>query len=127
MKIKIDIPEEIALNFKDSLHPMFWEEESLKEEIRSKLVEIAQKFLDELGIDNLTVDDITLTGSLANYNWNDKSDIDLHILIDFDSLPQSNGLLKDFMNLKRMLWNKTHNIKIKDHDVEVYVQDSNGS
>ena len=125
MKIKIDIPEEIALNFKDSLHPMFWEEESLKAEIRSKLVEIAQKFLDELGIDNLTVDDITLTGSLANYNWNDKSDIDLHILIDFDSLPQSNGLLKDFMNLKRMLWNKTHNIKIKDHDVEVYVQDSN--
>jgi hypothetical protein len=60
---------------------------------------------------------------LANYNWSDKSDIDLHIIIDFDKLKVNSDILKDLLNLKRMMWNKAHDIKIKGHDVEIYIQD----
>jgi len=125
MKVKINKTSDLGLNFKKELHPDFWKGDVLKDDIRNKMLEIAKKFLDELKIPRLTADDITLTGSLANYNWNDKSDVDLHLLIDFDKLNIKNELLKDFLNLKRMAWNKLHDIKIKDREVEIYVQDKN--
>lgn len=55
----------------------------LKDEIREKLLEISNDFLNFIEI-NFFVYDIVLTGSLANYNWSKYSDVDLHILIDFN-------------------------------------------
>jgi hypothetical protein len=104
---------------------MFWEGEEFKKDIRQKLLEIANRFINDLGVEGIVSDDVTLTGSLANYNWSDKSDIDLHIIIDFDKLKVNNDILKDLLNLKRMMWNKAHDIKIKGHDVEIYIQDKN--
>ena len=48
---------------------MFWEGEEFKKDIRQKLLEIANRFINDLGVEGITPDDITLTGSLANYNW----------------------------------------------------------
>jgi|TARA_R110002074_G_scaffold92798_1_gene202728 hypothetical protein len=125
MKIRINNAADLGLSFKDSFHPDFWEGEELNGDIKDRLLEIANKFLAELKMPLITADDITLTGSIANYNWNDKSDIDLHLIIDFEKLNIENDLLKDFLNLKRMAWNKLHDIKIKGHDVEIYIQDKN--
>ena len=36
--------------------------------------------------------DITLTGSMANYNYTDQSDLDLHVLFDFDAEGESGDL-----------------------------------
>mgnify|MGYP000648462168 CR=1 FL=1 len=60
----------------------------LKEEICKILKLIAKYFIksnkiDELGVD---IDDLQFTGSLANYNYKDISDVDLHIIIDFDKV-----------------------------------------
>ena len=120
MKIKID---NHATKSNDELHPSFWDNETFKEEIRQRLLEIADRFIEDLKIPSLSVDDTTLTGSLANYNWNDKSDIDLHLIVDFSDSKISDELLKDFLNLKRMMWNRLHDIKVKGHDVEIYIQD----
>ena len=120
MKIKID---NHAKKSNDELHPSFWDNETFKEEIRQRLLEIADRFIEDLKMPSLSVDDITLTGSLANYNWNDKSDIDLHLIVDFSDSKISDELLKDFLNLKRMMWNRLHDIKVKGHDVEIYIQD----
>jgi hypothetical protein len=125
MKIKVNNNSESGLEYKSTFHPMFWEGEEFKKDIRQKLLEIANRFINDLGVEGITPDDITLTGSLANYNWSDKSDIDLHIIIDFDKLKVNNDILKDLLNLKRMMWNKAHDIKIKGHDVEIYIQDKN--
>ncbi len=125
MKIKVNNKPESGLEYKSSLHPMFWDNEEFNRDIQQKLLEIANRFINDLGIEGIVPEDVTLTGSLANYNWSDKSDIDLHIIIDFDKLKVSPDILKDLLNLKRMMWNKAHDIKIKGHDVEIYIQDKN--
>ena len=120
--MKIRINNQTAKS-NDKLHTSFWDNETFKEEIRQRLLEIANRFIEDLKMPSLSVDDITLTGSLANYNWNDKSDIDLHLIVDFSDSKISDELLKDFLNLKRMMWNRLHDIKVKGHDVEIYIQD----
>ena len=109
------------LALKDELCPKFWKNQKLNSEIRKKLLEIAQDFADGTPIEE-RIEDITFTGSLAGYNYYDGSDIDLHILVDFD---EDDEIIKDLMNALRINWNNTHDIKIIGHEVEIYVQDSN--
>ena len=59
---------------------------------------------------------------MAGYNYYDGSDIDLHILVDFD---KEDELIKDLMNALSINWNNSHDIRIVGHEVEIYVQDSN--
>ena len=39
-------------------------------------------FIDFIGVP-LLIEDVIFTGSLANYNWSEYSDIDLHVVCDF--------------------------------------------
>ena len=67
-----------------TLNPKLWHDDHLKPKLREKFLKIAKAFTDFLlPIIDVDVRDVTLTGSNANYNWTDKSDIDLHIVIDF--------------------------------------------
>jgi len=94
----------------------------MRDEIKKRLLEISDNFIEFLGIE-FFIHDIVLTGSLANYNWSNFSDVDLHILIDFKETDYKLDILKEFFESKKNLWNKNHNIKIKKYDVELYVQD----
>jgi hypothetical protein len=94
----------------------------MRDEIKKRLLEIADDFIEFLGIE-FFIHDIILTGSLANYNWSKYSDVDLHILIDFKETDYKLDILKEFFDTKKNLWNKNHNIKIRKYDVELYVQD----
>jgi hypothetical protein len=95
----------------------------LKPEVRKALIKIAHEFITFLDV-KVPFLDITFTGSMANYNYNDQSDIDLHIIYDFDSVDGDKDLVKDLMNSKRRIWNADHDVKIFDHDVEVYPQNA---
>jgi len=114
--------ENLTFEFHNELNPQLWESGKLKPEIKDKLLEIAQAFLDTIDID-IDVEDITLTGSLANYNYTKYSDFDLHIITDFKEYDVKPELLKDYFNAKKTVWNSTRNITIKGYDVEVYIQD----
>lgn len=120
--------QEIVKSFevKDSLSSDIFKKEGseffMRKEIRDRLMVISEKFMDYLDID-FFIHDIILTGSLANYNWSKYSDVDLHILIDFDETDYNLDLLKGFFDSKRSLWNKQHEITIKGFDCEIYVQD----
>ena len=93
--------------------------------IREKLLEISDTFIDFIGVD-FFIEDVHLTGSLSNYNWSEYSDVDLHILVDFNDFDKStNKIIKEFFDAKKNVWNQNHDIKIKGYDVELYVQDSN--
>ena len=107
-------------SMRDQLCPNFWQNEKLNSEIRDKLLEIAEDFAKDTPIEG-RINDITFTGSLAGYNYSDSSDIDLHILVDFD---KDDELIKDLMNALRINWNNNHDIRIVGHEVEIYVQDS---
>ena len=121
-----------SFHIKDELNPEIWtnpdspSDTKMKEEIRLQLIEIADKFIEFLGYD-IFVQDITMTGSLANYNWSEYSDIDLHIMYDYKESGPEEELFKDLFKLKKTLFNSTHDITVKGYEVELYVQDLNES
>ena len=96
----------------------------IKPEVRKALLRIAYDFLESLD-PKMKFTDITLTGSMANYNYTDQSDLDLHVLFDFDAEGERGDLIQDLFNAKRRIWNDGHDIKVRDHDVELYAQDTN--
>jgi hypothetical protein len=122
--------EEIVKSFepKDSLSDQIFEgsdgEFSMRGDIRKSLLKITDDFIDTLGVE-FFIHDVVLTGSLSNYNWSQFSDVDLHILIDFEESKYPITLLKEFFDAKKNVWNEKHDIKIKGYDVEMYVQDVN--
>lgn len=102
---------------------MFWDEnKTIKKDIRIALLEIAQCFIKDIEL-NINIKDVYFLGSSANYNWTPNSDIDLHILMDFNSLHTTPELTKKFTKTLAKNWNMEHNILVKNHNVEVYIQD----
>ncbi len=57
----------------------------MRDDVKKRLSEISDNFIDSLGVE-FFIHDIVLTGSLANFNWSEYSDVDLHILIDMDEM-----------------------------------------
>ena len=111
---------------KKDLNPDFWkgEDAKLDEEVKKQLVKMVLFFKEQLALELDDIEDIIITGSIANYNWSKFSDVDLHILVDFDKINVDRDLLADYFNSKKNLWNNLHDIKTHGHDVEIYVQDS---
>lgn len=112
-----------SFRVKDELNPKIWDDFKIDDEVRENLLKIAQDFYSSTDLE-ADVEDIVLTGSLANYNWSEKySDYDLHILIDFTQVNDVVDLVKKYADSARSIWNKEHDIKIKGYEVEVYIQD----
>lgn len=108
---------------KKTLSPLiFNDKNNINPDIRKKLLKISDEFMDFLGVE-FFIHDVVLTGSLASYGWSKHSDIDLHIILDYDEIEHNNELLNQFFDAKKDSWNNLHNIKIKGFEVEVYVQD----
>ncbi len=117
-------PESFDIN--NTLEPRVWEGQRLVPQIRENLLKIARDFIEGLPM-QVSVRDITLTGSLANYNWSSYSDFDLHIIVDFHEVDTNLVLVKSFFDNARMNWNNKHNITIKGYEVEIYVENENES
>jgi hypothetical protein len=116
---------------KDTLNPVIWDdydkkdESKLKSNIRDGLIRIANEFINFLDVE-VFVHDITMTGSLANYNWSEFSDIDLHIIYNSSDIDEGNTeLYSQLFGLKKTVFNSQHDITVKDYEVELYMQDLN--
>lgn len=110
---------------KDNLNSQVWQDEdTLNPDVRAKLLEIATEFIDFLSVPIL-VEDIIFTGSLANFNWGEFSDIDLHIVANFAQFDEDLlELYQELFKVKKTIFNSDFNIKIFGYDVELYVQNS---
>jgi len=106
------------------LNPALWDGDELKSRLRLQLLKIAKYFYKFLDI-SAPVNDVTLTGSNANYNWTDKSDIDLHILINYKLINDHEILVRDYMMAKKTIWNNKYPIIYKGMRIELYAQDTN--
>ena len=108
---------------KDSLNPKVWnEDDSLNSEVRDKLLEIAAEFVEFLSVP-IVVEDVIFTGSLANFNWSEFSDVDLHIVADFSQFDEELlELYQELFKVKKTMFNSDHDIKIFEYEVELYVQ-----
>jgi predicted nucleotidyltransferase len=116
-----------SFSIKDTLNPKVWEnpedpkKATMISKVRKALMRIAEEFVDDLG-DDVFVEDIYLMGSLANFNWSEYSDFDLHVIIDFERYEDQEELYKELFDLKKKLFNDKHDIRIFGYDVEVYAQ-----
>lgn len=95
----------------------------LDRDVREHLILISKDFIESIGVDSFAIEDILFVGSLANYNWSDYSDVDLHLVVDKSKFNEDQDLTDEFFTAKKEIYNLKHNIKVKNFDVEVYVQD----
>lgn len=96
----------------------------LRKEVREKLLQTANEFIDFIGVP-LLIEDVIFTGSLANYNWSEYSDIDLHVVCDFIQFSDTElSLYEELFKVKKTIFNTNHDIKIFGYEVELYVQNA---
>lgn len=111
---------DIKLN--KTLNPKLWDKDILKEEVLAKLRTIAQAFIGFLEIPNDAVKDIRLLGSSANYNYTKHSDIDLHIVVDYEKVHKTCPVVAGYLFAQKSLFNKEHDITIYGIPVELYAE-----
>lgn len=96
----------------------------LRKDVREKLLQTANEFIDFIGVP-LLIEDVIFTGSLANYNWSEYSDIDLHVVCDFIQFSDTElSLYEELFKVKKTIFNTNHDIKIFGYEVELYVQNA---
>ena len=108
--------------YNDILNPAIWDNNKLNPEIKEKLLQIGNDFYADTETD-APLKDILFVGSLANYNWSDTSDFDVHVVIDFKDVDGNVELVEKLVNALKSKWNDEHDIHLKGHNVEVYIQD----
>lgn len=123
------ITEDASIQYHTTPNPKLWnvdvEPFQLKPEVRDALDKAAQEFIDFMKLPGvIDITDVTITGSSANYNWTESSDIDLHVLVDLTGVaPEYDELVAEYLKAKKTAWNETHDIKIHGIPVEFYMQD----
>ena len=108
---------------KKQLAPIWNEQGELNPRIRLKLLDIADDFWEFVNLKWVKPSGIILTGSICNFNWSKFSDIDLHLIVDFDEIDEKTEFVRDYLDAKKNEWNNEHeDLKILDYPVELYVQ-----
>jgi len=113
-----------AVHFHNALNPAIFDGDNMKSDVRTQLLNIAEDFVDHLGLRELRIKDITISGSAAAYSYTQYSDIDLHILVDFTDF-NDDDVYRELFQAKKTVYNDQHDITIGGFEVELYVQDSN--
>lgn len=105
------------------LNKDLFEDDELKEEVKEKLLYIADVFKNNL-LENeveLDIKDIVLVGSNVSYNYTADSDIDMHIIADISEYDEED-LVQKLYTAYKTLFNSKYDPVIYGHDVEVYVE-----
>ena len=113
----------------DTLNNDLFENGKIKPEVKEALLKVANVFEETLEMPIKPVD-VYFTGSNANYNYNDQSDLDVHLVYDFTQLQDQalenfNDLIDDYLKAKKKAFNEEYEIKIKGKPVEVGTEDLN--
>ena len=113
-----------TLQYHRTLNPKLWTNNKLDTNVRSKLLEIARVWTKFANIENNNIIDIVLTGGNANYNYTKQSDLDVHIIIDYDKVSCDDVIVMDYFMSKKSLWAANHtNIRVKGYPVELFAED----
>lgn len=105
-----------------TLDSRIWDENNkLYPDVKQALLQIANLFLETLQ-NILTLKDIRITGSEANYNYTETSDIDLHLVFDFSEINVDPEFLDDYFFSKRQIFNNQYSFEIKGIPVELSVE-----
>lgn len=113
----------------DILNPKIFDSKGkMIKSVRLAILDIVDEFIDQVDESvDLPILDVILVGSNANYNYTDKSDLDIHIVTNFNDISDDNNLAGLFTNDERKIFNSKYDISIKGISAEVYVEDVNGA
>lgn len=129
------LEKKIVLPYNDVLNTSFWTKKESKdgevdwvfdERVRKKLLRISRDFFENFKEIFKTKDiiDIQLTGSLANYNYTNLSDLDVQVIVDMKFSSDDNiNIIKEAIDGIRFKWNLSHDISIRGYDLEMYIQE----
>jgi len=113
------------IKFNETLNKDVFDGEKIKDSVRKLLIQIVDYFMTSIDSD-VIISDVTLTGSIVNYNYNKYSDIDIHIIIDKNDYKTDEEYdnVYELLSAKAKIWNFEHeNIKLFDHNIEIYIQE----
>lgn len=114
---------ETTLEYHDELNPLLWSDGNFDASARAALLKLADFWREDALIPEKAVKDILIVGGNANYNYTKYSDIDLHLLVNKDMIPDCDDeILDDYLKDKKKLWSLTHDVKIFGIPVEIYAQ-----
>lgn len=122
------IAERLAYNrrYSPQLNPLLFEDGELKSQVRDKIVQIVDAFLEYAEV-SINIADIRLVGSNASYNYNEYSDLDIHIVTDLSKIADPETIARLYFDSIKKNFKDSYDIKIKGIDVELYVEDINTS
>jgi hypothetical protein len=113
----------LQFTYHDELNPKLWDQFDLRPKVKKGIEKIVNEFLTHLDLTPLYIIDVVITGSNANFQWNNKSDLDVHIIVDRAKLEAKHGSIAlKYTEVASDLWNAEHELTILGIDVELYVQ-----
>ena len=108
---------------RSELAPIWLDDDTLDSRVRLRLLDIADDFWEFVNLTWVKPSGIILTGSICNFNWSKYSDIDLHLIVDFDEIDEKTEFVRDYLDSKKNEWNNEHSeLTILGFPVELYVQ-----
>ena len=114
-----------ALELHNNLNPAIWtKDETLLPEVEDRLLKIVHKFQSECYLP-LDIVDVHLVGSNASFNYNRYSDLDVHIVVNFELVDCDKEILIVAYNLQKAKFNQDYDISIHGVNVEMYIEDIN--
>ena len=112
-----------AVEVHDKLNPKLWNDDNtIKTDVYKKLYDISQEFLKFIEI-SLNIVDIEIVGSNASYNYNETSDIDLHIIVNSEVNYVDPEILRTLYNARKGSFNDNYDLNINGIPVELYIED----
>jgi hypothetical protein len=114
---------DLGINQNAQLNPKLWKDNDLLPDVKSALIKIAEDFKKYIDIP-FEVEDVTITGGQVSYYYTDHSDLDLHLIVDFDSVDCDREAAELF-DTKRLLYKNRYTITVNGIPVELYVEDKN--
>lgn len=109
--------------YNKNLDPNLWNnQKELNPEVRNILLKIAKDYYENNEQIQGVLTDVYMVGSSANYNWTPESDLDMHLVIDVEKMEIPEEAARTLFELFSHKWNHQHDINVKGHNVELYLQ-----
>ena len=113
-----------AIEKHEELNPKLFDGKTLKSEVRQKILEIVDEFVDDLTSDEVdfNIEDIILIGYNVSYNYTKDSDLDIHLVANTKSLNCPDNIISALYSAYRSLFNRKFDIDFYGIPVEIYVE-----
>ncbi len=110
-----------GIGINQDLNPKIWRQGRILEPIKIVLLDIARHFKDYIDLD-FPVLDVVITGGQVGKYYTEHSDLDLHLITDFDQI-QCDQEMEELFRTKRDLYRQNYDLSVAGIPVELYVED----